>query len=52
MTEVERTDWILFLQDLAERLMHVPAVYGTDQSDVDDLQALARGLKNETKLPK
>jgi len=30
-----------FLRDLAERLMHVPVMYGTDQGDVSRLMELA-----------
>lgn len=33
-----------FLRDLAERLMSIPAMYGTDQCDVDRLYACANEL--------
>lgn len=33
-----------YLYGLAQRLMHVPAMYGVDQSDVDRLTGLARKL--------
>lgn len=31
-----------YLRDLAERLMHVPATYGTDGYDTDRLSEIAR----------
>ena len=34
-----------FLRDLAERLMRVPPMYGTDQGDVDKLNELAKALE-------
>jgi hypothetical protein len=33
-----------YLRDLAERLMAVPAMYGTDQGDVDRLLEIAKEL--------
>lgn len=33
-----------YLRDLAERLMHVPAMYGTDGYDCDRLKEIARVL--------
>lgn len=33
-----------FLRDLAERLMAVPVMYGTDQSDVDRLHDAANKI--------
>lgn len=33
-----------YLRDLAERLMRVPVLYGTDQSDCDELSAIAQML--------
>ena len=33
-----------YLCDLAERLMRVPVMYGTDQGDVDHLHRIARDL--------
>lgn len=33
-----------YLKDLAERLMHVPAMYGTDGYDVDRLTEIAKGM--------
>lgn len=45
MTQAERDDYIMFLSDLANRLMHIPVIHGTNQRDVDDLLALARALK-------
>lgn len=35
-----------YLRDLAERLMHVPVIYGTDQSDVVRLLEIAQVLDN------
>ena len=35
----------LYLADLAERLMHIPVMYGTDGYDVDRVAAIARKLK-------
>lgn len=37
-----------YLRDLSDRLMRVPVMYGTDQSDVDALLALARMLEEPT----
>lgn len=34
-----------FLRDLAERLMHVPVMYGTDQGDASRLQEIAGELE-------
>ncbi len=34
-----------YLRDLAERLMRVPVMYGTDQSDVSRLYEIARELE-------
>jgi hypothetical protein len=33
-----------YLRNLAERLMHVPVMYGTDQYDCDRLLELARKM--------
>ena len=33
-----------YLRDLAERLMRVPVMYGTDQGDVDRLREIATTL--------
>lgn len=35
-----------YLRDLAERLMRVPVMYGTDQDDVNRLCEIARELDN------
>ncbi len=35
-----------YLRDLAERLMRIPVMYGTDQSDVSRLYDIADKLKN------
>lgn len=35
-----------YLCDLAERLMHVPVIYGTDQGDVDTLRRIAREIEH------
>lgn len=35
------------LRDLAERLMHVPVMYGVDQGDVENLRDLARKLEGK-----
>lgn len=37
-----------FLRSLASRLMQIPVMYGTDQSDVDNLLLLARKLETES----
>lgn len=34
-----------FLCDLAERLMRIPVMYGTDQGDIDRLNEIARKLE-------
>lgn len=34
-----------FLRDLAERLMHIPVMYGVDQGDADRLDDIARKLE-------
>jgi len=34
-----------YLRDLAERLMHIPVCYGTDQADVDKLNTIAESLE-------
>lgn len=44
MTKEEK---IKFLRDLAERLMSIPVMYGTDQGDVDILLEIARELENK-----
>ena len=36
-----------YLRDLAERLMHVPVMYGTDGYDIDRLAAIARKLEGK-----
>lgn len=36
-----------YLRDLAERLMHVPAVYGTNQYDCDRLSAIASAIAKQ-----
>jgi hypothetical protein len=38
-----------YLRDLAERLMRVPVMYGTDQGDVDRLLAIARLVEKRLK---
>ncbi len=38
-----------YLRSLAERLMRVPVMYGTDQGDVDRLSQIARQLENRRK---
>jgi hypothetical protein len=35
-----------YLRDLAERLMRVPVMYGTDQGDVSRLYEIAQELDN------
>lgn len=40
MTDVE------YLRDLAERLMRVPVVHGTDQADVERLQFIASHMED------
>ena len=40
----QKTDDVTFLRDLAERLMHVPPMYGTDQGDSDRLIRIAADL--------
>lgn len=42
-----RHDSIKFLRDLANRLMHVPVIHGTDGSDIDNLNRLAKELEDE-----
>lgn len=39
-----KPDNAAYLRNLAERLMHVPAMYGTDQGDCDRLAEIANGL--------
>lgn len=34
-----------YLRDLAERLMRVPVMYGTDQSDCDELYTIAKNVE-------
>lgn len=41
----EELNSVDFLRDLAERLMHVPVMYGTDQGDVSRLYDIARELE-------
>lgn len=36
-----------YLRDLAERLMHVPAMHGTDQYDCDRLSAIAEAIDKQ-----
>lgn len=43
-TEPEKPDNAAYLRGLAERLMHVPAMYGTDQGDSDRLSEIAREM--------
>lgn len=38
-------DNIAYLRGLADRLMHVPVMYGTDQGDVYQLQRIANELE-------
>lgn len=45
MTPDQLNDWD-YLHDLAERLMHIPVTFGTDQYDVDRLLEIARKLKD------
>lgn len=33
-----------FLRDLAERIMHVPVMYGVDQGDTERLISIARAI--------
>ena len=40
----EQSD-VEWLRDLAARLFHVPALYGTDEGDVDRCNDLARKLE-------
>lgn len=35
-----------FLKDLADRLMKIPVMYGTDQADVDKLYEIANKLRD------
>jgi hypothetical protein len=35
-----------YLRDLAERLMRIPVVHGTDQADVERLQFIASHLED------
>lgn len=49
MTDKEyAADCIEFLRGLAERLMKVPVMYGTDQGDVDKLHEIATSLQVDT----
>lgn len=41
-------DDVDFLADLAERLMHIPVMYGTDEGDVSRLRDIARHLPGIT----
>lgn len=36
-----------YLRDLAERLMHIPVVHGTDQGDVERLYRIAQQLEKQ-----
>lgn len=36
-----------FLRDLAQRLWHIPVMYGVDQSDADRLDSIARKLEKK-----
>ena len=47
MTEPHETDDPAYLRDLAERLMHVPVMFGTDQHDTDRLCEIASRLRTE-----
>ncbi len=38
-----------YLRDLAERLMHIPVMYGTDQGDVSRLERIAKYLERNKK---
>jgi hypothetical protein len=38
---------VAYLRDLAERLMRVPVMYGTNQYDVDRLDAIARAIEEQ-----
>ena len=40
-----------YLRDLAERLRHIPVMYGTDGYDIDRLEQIAKRLVTR-KLPK
>lgn len=45
-------DTVDFLRNLAERLLRVPVMYGTDQGDVDRLNRIAAELERaEDKAP-
>ena len=37
---------VAYLRDLAERLTHVPVMYGTDQYDVDRLHQVVKRLND------
>lgn len=43
----EELNDVEYLRDLAERLMHVPVMYGTDQFDVEKLHRIAKQLEKE-----
>ena len=43
----EYTFDVEYLRDLANRLMRVPVMYGTDQGDVDRLHRLASKLESK-----
>jgi len=40
-----------FLRDLAERLMRVPIMYGTDQGDVSRLYEIAKEIERYDDMP-
>lgn len=40
-----------FLRDLAERLRHVPVMYGTDDGDIDRLLVIAREVEGDEPIP-
>ena len=47
MTDEQREEWVAYLRELAERLMGIPVMYGTDQGDVERLEQLAGELKKD-----
>jgi hypothetical protein len=44
---VNRLEAIEFLKDLANRVMHIPVIHGTNGYDVDRLNRLAKQLEDD-----
>jgi len=42
---MSKADKVEFLRELAEKLLHIPVCYGTDDGDIDTLLIIARELE-------